>query len=207
MLLKKSFGAARESLLSSETEGKLGSVKNAIVIPLAGDIDGYMTGLAIEALTETPHQPKRPQIPSLSLLRTFAKAGAGPGDAVFYGAVRDLRRTEPKKEVRPGKRIRSTYDIHADIQLFLEDLKSGSILWSKTITLKESVSGERPMTADEVAEFRRAKIDAAPAAIKEDLIDNWKHYLAVAGGVIGVLVLILAIIIGIKAFVSYHDVR
>ena len=94
-----------------------------------------------------------------------------------------------------------------DIQLFLEDLKSGSILWSKTITLKESVSGERPMTADEVAEFRRAKIDAAPAAIKEDLIDNWKHYLAVAGGVIGVLVLILAIIIGIKAFVSYHDVR
>ena len=63
------------------------------------------------------------------------------------------------------------------------------------------------MNPEEIARWREIKEKTFPAAIKENLIDNWKHYLSIAGGVIGILLLFVLIIVAIKAFVSYHHVR
>lgn len=207
MLLKKSFEEAKKSLQSPETAGKLETVKTVSVIPLAGDIDQYMTGLAIEMLTQTRHLPKSPRIPSLSQMRAAARDGQLEGDAVFYGAVRDLRRTDPVDRPTSDKKMESSCTIHADIQLFLEDLKSGVILWSKTITLAENFRTERPMTSAELAAARQTKIDAIPDAIKEDVVDNWKQYAVIFGIILGAVVLLVLVIVGIKAFSSYHNVR
>ena len=202
-LLKKSFATAKVSLSSPASADKLGKVGRITVMPLAGDIDEYMTGLAIEMFTSTRFLPKRPQIPSLSQLRSLAKAKPAAGEAVFYGAVRDLHRTAPAAKAVNRKTMRETSTVSADIQLFLEDLKTGTILWSKTITLAEPITVDRALTPAE----RQAKIDAFGSDILEDLTDNWKHYLAVAGGVVAVLALLLLIVIGIKAWVSYNNVR
>ncbi len=206
-LLKKNFEEAKKSLQSPEFAGKLGNVKTVSVIPLAGDIDQYMTGLAIEMLTQTNHAPKNPQIPSLSQIRAFARDGLAGSDAVFYGAVRDLRRTEPVTKPAAGKKMQSTYTVNADIQLFLEDVKTGVILWSKTITLSEAFSSDRPMTSAELAQARQEKIGAVPDSIKEDVVDNWKSYALILGIILGGIVLVILIVIGIRAFSSYHDVR
>ena len=207
MLLKKNFEAVRQSLQSPEFAGKLGNVKTVSVIPLAGDIDQYLTGLAIETLTRTNHQPKNPRIPSLSQLRASTRDGQLESDAVFYGAVRDLCRSATENKALPGKRIESSFVVNADIQLFLEDTKTGVILWSKTITMQENLSSIRPMTSDEATKARQDKFDSMPQIIKEDVADNWKHYLAVAVGVIGAVILLLLVLIGLKAFFSYHRIR
>ena len=208
MLLKKNFAEAERSLASPKLAKKLDHIDSVIVVPFAGDIDQYITNLATDMLTHTKHSPQPPCILSLPQVRMLSREGQAKGDAVFYGAVRDLRRSEPVVEAIPdSKTVRTTVMVYADIQLSLEDLKSGKILWSDTITLKEALCSERAMTADEVAKVRKDKIDAVPDAVKEDLIDNWKHYLAIAGAVVGGLLLVVLIIVGIKAFVSYHHVR
>ena len=202
-LLKKSFAAAKESLLSPEYAGKLGEVRNVTVIPLAGDIDEYMTGIAIEMLTTTRHLPKRPQIPSLSQLRAVAKAESASGDVVFYGAVRDLRKTSPTKKAVDRKTMRETYTVNADIQLFIEDLKTGTILWSKTITLSDKVSEDRAMTAEERAAARKESREELGGSLADALIDNWGKIL---GGIIGIAVLIFVGLF-IKAYLTNRMVR
>ncbi len=207
MILKKNFEEAGKSLRSPEFAGKLDKVGSVTVIPLAGDVDQYMTGLAIEMLTQTSHAPKNPQIPSLSQIRAAARDGLAGSDAVFYGAVRDLSKTEPVSEATADKKVQTTYTLHADIQLFMEDVNSGVILWSKTVTLAEKVTSGRDMTAAELAAVRQAKIDAVPESIKEDFADNWKSYLAVSGAVIGGVILLILLVIGIKAVSSYNNIR
>ncbi len=206
-LLKKNFEEAKKSLRSPEFAGKLGNVKTATVIPLSGDIDQYMTGLAIEMLTQTNHLPKNPQIPSLSQIRAFARDGQVASDAIFYGAVRDLSKTDTESKTTEDKKVQTYYTVNADIQLFMEDVKTGIILWSKTITLSEKITSERAMTASEIAEARQAKIDAVPESIKEDVVDNWKSYVAIIASVIGGIILLILIAVGIKAFFSYNNVR
>lgn len=203
MLLKKNFAAAKESLLSPEYAGKLGGVKSVAVLPLAGDIDEYMTGLAIEMLTATRHLPKRPQIPSLSQLRAEAKTAPIPGDAVFYGAVRDLRKTAPEAKVLNSKTVRESYTVNADIQLFLEDLKTGAILWSKTVTITEKVVEDREMTAAERAQARKALKENLGGSFADALIDNWGKIL---GGIVGVVVLIFLGLF-VKAYLTNRVVR
>lgn len=186
-LLKKNFAAAKESLQSPECAGKLDKVQSATVIPLAGDIDEYMTGLAIEMLTATKHMPKRPTIPSLSQLRAFARSEQVPADAAFYGAVRDLRKTVPAVKAVDEKTMRETYTVSADIQLFLEDLKTGIILWSKTITISEDISSDRDMTRDERKAARKEKREDIGNSFEDALINNWWKYLL---GIVGIVILL-----------------
>lgn len=203
MLLKKNFEAARESLVSPEFASKLNDVKSVAVLPLAGDIDEYMTGLAVEMLTATRHLPKRPQIPSLSQLRVEAKTDPAIADAVFYGAVRDLHRAKTETKTIDYKTLRETSTICADIQLFLEDLKSGSILWSKTITLSETISEERTMSEEERAQARKEFREDVGDSFVDTLVRHWKMILLV---VIGFVVLCF---LGafLKAYLSNRVIR
>lgn len=145
-LLKKNFEEAKKSLQEPATAAKLNK-KTVAVVPLAGDIDSYMTNLAIEMLTATTLQPKYPQIPSLSQIKAFARDGQMNTDLVFYGAIRDLYRGKTTAKMVSNENnepiMEEKTDIFVDIQLTVEDLKTGIILWSKTITLHEEVVKER----------------------------------------------------------------
>jgi PBP1b-binding outer membrane lipoprotein LpoB len=184
MLLKKNFEAAKESLNSPEYAGKLNDVKTIAVLPLAGDIDEYLTGLAVEMLTATRHLPRRPQIPSLSQLRADVKSGSVVGDVVFYGAVRDLNRTKAETQAVDRKTMQEVSTVHADIQLFIEDLKTGNILWSKTITLAETVTEDRAMSEEERVQARREIREGFGDSVEDSLINHWKIILLAVVGLV-----------------------
>ena len=64
------------------------NVKSVTVIPLAGDIDHYMTNLAITALTRSGLAPRNPRIPTLSMVENIMRDKLLDSDAILYGAVR-----------------------------------------------------------------------------------------------------------------------
>ena len=177
------------------------------VIPLAGDIDRYMTGLAVEMLSQTRHLPKMPEIPSLSQTRVFAREHKIASDAIFYGTVRDLHKTAPVSKQAGNGKMSDSYQVCADIQLFLEDVKTGVILWSKTITLTETVAQERPMTAAEREKARQDKIDSISDSVKDDITDNFSRYLLIAAIVIGGIVVVIGAFILLKVFLSSRSIR
>ena len=206
MLLKKNFAMAQLSLAAPNIAGKFNNIKTIIVVPLCGDIKTYMTDMATVMLTQTNFYPRNPHIPSLTQIRAAARDGQLAGDAVLYGSVRALHKVGTDV-VYAEKKVITNYNIVADIQLFIEDVKTGNILWGETITIKEPASDYREMTAQELKEYRQDKIDALPDEIKEEVVDNWKKYLLILGGIICAIAVFFLIVIGIKAFVSYNNVR
>lgn len=213
MLLKKNFEEAKQSLLSPEYAPKLAGVKTVTVIPLSGDIDRYLSGLAVEMLTQTSHLPKNPQIPSLAQVRSFVRDGQLGSDAIFYGAVRDLSRKLKSEKAEGGNKV-STYALETDIQLFLEDAKTGNVLWSRTITLSDEQTEKRQLTAEErkagrelKKQLRQEKLEDVPEQFKEDLADNWKGYLTWIGIAVGGIILLVILIAAIKGILSNFFVR
>lgn len=150
-LLKKNFEEAKKSLQSPATAAKLDK-KTVVVVPLAGDIDSYITHLALEMLTDTTLLPKNPQIPSLSQIRAFARDGQMDAELVFHGAIRDLYRGKTSSKMYTNEKnepfMEDKTDIYADIQLTVENLKTGIVLWSKTITLHEQIVKNRDHLTD-----------------------------------------------------------
>ena len=207
MLLKKNFAEAQKSILQPETAAKLEAIKTVSVIPLAGDIDRYMTGLAVEMLSQTRHLPKMPEIPSLSQTRIFAREHKIASDAIFYGTVRDLHKTRPISKAIANNMMRDSYQVNADIQLFLEDVKTGVILWSKTITLSDTISQERQMTSAEREKARQDKIDSISDSVKDDITNNFSRYLLIAAIVIGGIILVAGALVLLKVFLSSRTIR
>ncbi len=212
-LLKSNFKAAQTELNEPQLQSKLSGIKTVAMIPLAGDIDQYMTGLAIEVLTQTRLIPRNPQIPSLSQTRQFIRDGQFGSDAMLYGAIRDLSKKLKTTQVE-GKNRKIFYTLNADIQLFLEDAKTGNILWSKTINCSQDVTEEQELTnAEQKAEreerrqIRKEKMEELPEILQEDIVDNWKTYLFWIGGIVGVIILLVIIIAIVKGILSNFFVR
>ena len=207
MLLKKNFAEAQKSIVQPETAAKLNNIKTVSVIPLAGDIDRYMTGLAVEMLSQTRHLPKMPEIPSLSQTRIFAREHKIASDAIFYGTIRDLHKTKPVSKVVSRGKMRDSYQVNADIQMFLEDIKTGVILWSKTITLSETVNEERIMTSAEREAARKARIDSISDSVKDDITDNFSRYLLIVSIIIGGIILVVGAFFLLKVYLSSKTIR
>lgn len=206
-LLEKNFAKALTSLQSQSYASIMKHIKQVSVLPLSGDINGYMTNLAIGLLTKTPYKPEYSPISSLTQFRMAVRDKVIKSDAVLYGSVRDIRREKVETEETKDKKIKTTFDVYADIQLFIEDVKTGAILWSEPIRLTEQVFEYKNMTNEEIAKYRKEKLDALPDAVIEDAIDNWKKYLLAAGIVVAAVILLLLLILGIKMIISYNDVR
>ena len=100
-----------------------------------------------------------------------------------------------------------SYEVCADIQLFLEDVKTGVILWSKTITLTETIAQERQMTPAEREKARQEKIDSISDSVKDDITNNFSHYLLIIAIVIGGIVVVVAAFILLKVFLSSRTIR
>ena len=97
--------------------------------------------------------------------------------------------------------------VNADIQLFLEDIKTGVILWSKTITLSETVTEERSMTTAEREAARKAKIDSISDSVKDDITDNFSRYLLISAIVIGGIILVAGAFFLLKVYLSSRVIR
>ena len=204
--IEKGFERARKSLLSSESAAKLSRIKTVSVIPLSGAESSYMTGLATRMLTKTDYVAKSPRIANMSLLRTAARNDVFDSDAVMYGSVRSLYATKPVNE-RKEKQIVTSYDMVADIHLFIEDVKTGSVLWAEVVRINDTISSSRDMTAAELKQYRQEKVDSISGEITEDVIDNWKKYLKMIGIAVGAILVLIILFIGIKSIISYNDVR
>lgn len=201
--IEKGFEKAR---LSLETSPKLAGIKTISVVPISGDSNSYITNFAMQMLTRTQYTPQSPKIPSMSLIRSAARDGVFDSDAVLYGSVRAFYMTKPVTEQR-GKRIITRYDVVADIHLFIEDIKKSSVLWGENIRVQETISSERAMNSAELKKYRKAKLDALPDDITEDIADNWKSYLKTFGIIAGVLIALALAVFGLKVFFSYNNVR
>lgn len=206
MTLKKNFEAAKKSITAPKVAGKLEKFKTVTIIPLNGDIDSYMTSLATAMLTQTNLVPRNPHIPSLMQIRAAARDGLLESDAVFYGSVRALHKTQPV-EYQADKKVVTQYEVVAEIQLFIEDAKTGDILWADTVQVKETIASERDMTQDELKQGVKDKFNAIPDAISENVADNWISYLKIFGLIIAIIIAIIVAIIAIKAYISYNNVR
>ena len=165
-MLKEGFDEAIATMLSPEYSSKLSRFKSVTVVPLAGDIDQYMTGLFIGGLTRTSLAPVNPRIPSLSLLRSFVRDGKLNTDAIAYGAVRELYVRKDKEEVNL-KNLRKTEQCTAiaEIQLFVEEAQTGHILWSQTISKSRPLVKESVVRKDDPA-LADSLVTQAPSFVK-----------------------------------------
>ena len=205
-LLRKNFKKAHKSLTAPVTAAKFNNIKTVTVVPLSGDIDSYITGLAKAMVTRTNLMPQDPHIPSLAEVRTAARDGLFNSDAILYGSVRALHKTDPTQYTQ-GKKVVTAWEVIAEIEISIEEAKTGNILWSEPVLVKETLTSERDMTPEELKNYREGKFNTIPDEIKEDIGDNWKSYLKVIGIIIGAVILLIAAVSVIKAFISYNSVR
>ncbi|MBQ7178053.1 MAG: hypothetical protein IJS08_11625 [Victivallales bacterium] len=225
-ILKNLFEDGKKSLKDSTTAAKLGKTRTVAVLPLAGDIDAYITGLATAMLTETLYTPKNYRISSVQQLRGLAREGRFDADAFMYGAVRDL--SEQVSEVildseKSQKIIR--YILSAEIQLFIEDPRSGDVLWSRTLSVMEPRQGSTTLTEEEMTAERerlererlakreiekrkqKEKIDDLPDDIKAEVASNWKSILKWIGIVLGGIILLVLILVIVKGLLRNVFIR
>lgn len=140
-LIKDAFAGAAESINQSS---KLSGISSVAMVPLAGDIDGYVKSLTVDMLTETKLSPRELDVASLGEARTILRDGDKVVDAVLVGAVRDLSR-----ELKHDEAMKDIYEMHAEVQLTLQSAETGEVLWSKTLSA-ERLDEER-ITNGEVA--------------------------------------------------------
>lgn len=208
MLLRKNFALAKQSLNSPAYTEKLKSVKTIAVLPLSGDIAGYITQLTIDMISQSRYLPKQSPIPSLSQARIAARDGLPGSDAFCYGSVRSIHVTGASASVSDKKKtITFTQYVVADIQLSIEEAKTGNILWTAAVRLNEPIVTERAMTNAELKKFRAEKFGNVSDDIKENMVDNWKFYLILGAILVVAIIVIVCITIAIKAFLLYHHVR
>ena len=123
-LLKTIYDKAEQDLLSKKLD-----VRNVAVIPLAGDIDRYVTNLTVEMLTHCRLSPRNSRIPTLALVENAIRDHSFDAAAILHGAVRDLSIAVTGEEIDWGKDVKTIHSLcRADIQLTLQDV-SGNILW------------------------------------------------------------------------------
>jgi hypothetical protein len=104
---------------------KLRDVHSILIVPLAGDIDRFMTGLVESSLSGTQFLPKELDVRTLGEGRALLRDDPKAADAILYGAVRDL--SSRKKGEYPD---RTEYDVSAAVQMTIQASPSGDVLWS-----------------------------------------------------------------------------
>ena len=208
LLLQKNFETAYISLNSREFAGKLANIKTVTVVPLAGDVGNYMTDLSFGILARTKMIPKNPMIPTLSLVRSTARDKKLGSDGIFYGSVRQLSRDLKEEYYSADKMYRvKNFKVEADMQLFLEDAKTGAVLWSKTMTISEIIPEKTLLSEAEIRQINDDDFKNIPNPIKGYIADNWLRILLyIAGFIVGVVILV-AIFAGMKVLFSFFYIR
>ncbi|MEI6393916.1 MAG: hypothetical protein WCT12_22785 [Verrucomicrobiota bacterium] len=124
-LIRESFERGTTAL---KANAKLKDTRTIAIVPLAGDMDRFITGLAESMVSKTQFMPKQLDTATLGEARALLRDNPQAADAILYGAVRDLSR---KLVNRYPDRIE--YETSSAVQLTIQDAKTGNILWSDLI--------------------------------------------------------------------------
>jgi len=145
--LNQTMAGALESMKRST---KLQETRTIAIVPLAGDIDRYVTGRARDIVSQTHMNPVELDVNNLGQARQILRDRPTQVDAVLYGALRDLSRRVLREEI-----LRTTYEVTAEIQLTLQSTATGEVLWSDTLHRVDEV--EIAQTGEEkLVEITRA---------------------------------------------------
>lgn len=124
--LQSAVADAVKTLVSAPA---MSTTRSAALLPLAGDLDGYATGLISDAVTAAGNVTLRElDVRTLGEARALLRDQPTTADAVLVGAVRDLT---PRYLVH-DEIFQRTFKAEAEVQLRIEDAVSGDILWSGT---------------------------------------------------------------------------
>ncbi len=115
---------------SLKAQPKLSQVRSVVLTPLAGDDDRYCTYIVRDGIVQTDLTAKELDIASLQGARaTFRDLPAVAGDAVIYGAVRQLGWYDSTGFLGLFER----FDVQIDFQAAIERNDTHDVLWSDTI--------------------------------------------------------------------------
>lgn len=124
-LLREAFERETAALSSAP---RLSGINRVALGPVAGDLDGYIRGLAENLLSRANVIPAQLDATTLGEIRQILRDRPQTAEAVLTGAVRDLSRTLRREEP-----LRNIFETRAEVQLRVESAADGSILWSQTI--------------------------------------------------------------------------
>jgi len=133
-VLKKGFlDQAAASL--EKADAKLKSIRTLSVIPLAGDMDQYVSALSRDMVTQSKNLTvKNLDATTIAEARTILRDPVRGADAILYGAVRDVS----QRMVREWP-MSKVYEVSTETQLYIESANN-EILWSTTISAKGEYS-------------------------------------------------------------------
>ena len=154
-----------EGVDSIKSSAKLAGVENVAIAPISGDIDGYVRSLSEDVLAQTNLMPVRLSAGTIGEARQSLRDNPNQADAILTGAVRDLSRTLDSTQL-----LKAVYEINAEVQLRIESVKDGSVLWSQTFAVTNT-------DVEEETEW--------------DFIKRNKLYLALVGGAAVLFILFL----------------
>ncbi len=169
--LKDAFEKAATSLAGS---GKLKQMKTVLVVPFAGDVDGYVTGLGKDMFRTTSINPKDLDVQTLSQARIILRDQPQQADGVILGSVKDLYR-----QIKNIKFEGTNYEVRAEAQIEIQGAGSNEILWSETVAA--------------VADDFRPRVTAPADEVKLGVWEYVKSHpvvvLYVLGGIVGLFIL------------------
>jgi len=123
-----------KGVLSLKSAPNLVGVKTIAISTLAGDIDGYITGLIENMISETSYVPRRLAANTKSETVQLLRNNPSMADAVLFGSVRNLSRKFERASFGS-----ETYELLAEVQLRIQDAKTQDVLWSANLSGEDFV--------------------------------------------------------------------
>ncbi|MBN1356030.1 hypothetical protein JXA40_07140 [bacterium] len=117
-----------QAAASMKVAPKLSDIKNLVVVSVAGDMENYVKGLLFEVMSNsTGYFPRDLGVRTLAEARQMLRAEPDKGDAVLYGSIRDLSR-----KLKSDLPLKQIYTVTAEVQLTVQNVQTGDVLWSVT---------------------------------------------------------------------------
>ena len=119
----------RDRILASIMSKTSLAGKKIAILPIAGDIDQYVGGLVRDVVSRSAATPVNLDATTRAEARFAMREGGGKGDAIAYGALRDIDVKLVETTVDGVKKHSATMEV----QLWVEEAATRAILWSDTI--------------------------------------------------------------------------
>jgi hypothetical protein len=171
-VLTEAFAKGQDSLQAAGA--KLAGIDTAILVPLAGDVDRYVTGLTEQLLATSPVTPKSINAQTIGEAERLLRDDPSQADAIVYGSVRDLSREMKNRHYfRGGHFIVIDHEVRAEVQLKLRKAGTGEVPWSAT--------------------FAATGMDAEAVTWSDLIYEHPSEAIKLALGVAGVLLLLIVL--------------
>lgn len=206
LLLKENMSQFQADLQQKIQMFKARNIKVVAVLPLGGDIDGYITHMTKELLTNAGFETQTALTSSAALFRYNQKNDANAPQGYLCGTVRGLSR-KLKQTTTSDETITTTWEVSTDIQLTIADTKTGNGLWNKTIHLPKDMSETRQMTQEELDAHSWTQFKKFCYTPFRWIGDNPKTTFIILGIVLGAAVVFLLLLMVIKFFISNKFIR